>query len=373
MSIAESKPKRKKVVFPLGDFRGDHRGVFTWSEIIEDEILDVSREILGAGAVLKDKLGTTLGTVLVGTNVSHHAQELIEYGADNVIIAEHPSLNEYVTRGYSEAIFQVIKQVKPEMFIFGATTTGRDLAPRIAARLQIGLSADCTELDIGEYISRPRKERYQNIGHFIRPSFGESKLATIIGPWTFPQMATARPGAMNPLTRDSTRKGIIKKIEVTIPDSELTVKILETVRGGTGTDNQTGVDSNANIIVSGGYGIGKDGFDLLREFVTALNKNGHNASLGASRKAVDSGFVPSSHQVGQTGKTVRPHWYFAIGISGAIQHLAGIKYCKKVVVINKDPDAPIFEHADFGLVGRFEDIIPEMIKSVKAGYKFPLL
>jgi len=288
-------------------------------------------------------------------------------------VVDNPDLQEYTTRSYTEAITQVLAKIKPEILIFGATTTGRDLAPRIAARMQVGLSADCTELDVGEYISRSRKERYENVGHFIRPSFGESKLATIIGPWTFPQMATARPGAMASLQPDTSRKGDIQKLDVTIPASELQVKILETVRAGNNGNEMTGVDPNANIIVSGGYGIGKDGFDILHKFVKILNANGQKASLGASRKAVDSGFISTNHQVGQTGKTVRPQWYLAVGISGAIQHLAGIKYCKKIVVINKDPDAPIFEHADYGIVGRYEDIIPEMIKAIEKGNKFPLL
>lgn len=376
MAQDKTREKRKtkpKQIFELKDYRGKHRGVFTWSEVINNELLEVSKEILGAATHLKDKLKTFLGSIIIGHNIAHLAQELIEYGADKVIVVEHPDLQEFTTRAYTEAITQVLKDYKPEIFIFGATTTGRDLAPRIAARLQVGLSADCTELDIGEYISRSRKERYEKVGHFIRPSFGESKLATIIGPWTYPQMATVRPGAMTSLQPDTSRKGEINKMKVTIPESELQVKILETVRAGNNGDKMTGVDPSANIIVSGGYGIGNDGFDVLRAFVKTLNENGQNASLGASRKAVDAGFISSNHQVGQTGKTVRPHWYLAVGISGAIQHLAGIKYCKKIVVINKDPDAPLFEHADYGIVGRYEDIIPELIKAVENGSNFPPL
>ncbi|MHA2362959.1 MAG: electron transfer flavoprotein subunit alpha/FixB family protein [Candidatus Hodarchaeales archaeon] len=371
--MSESISKRKsKPIFDLVDLRGGYRGILTLTELVNDQILDVSREILGEGTRMKEKLNTTLGTVIIGSNVTHHAKELIEYGADKVIIIEHPDLENYITRPYTSAIIQVIKKYQPEIFLYGATTTGRDLAPRIAGRLEVGLSADCIEFNIGEYQSRPRKQRYNNVAYFIRPSFGESKLATIIGPWTFPQMATARPGAMNPLKRDPDRTGEIVQLEVTIPKEDLQVKILETVRG-TGDMEQEGVDPNCNIIVAGGYGIGKEGFDQLKVLVDLLISTGHNASLGASRKAVEAGYISSNYQIGQTGKTVRPHWYFAVGIAGAIQHLAGIKYCKKVVAINKDPGAPIFEHSDYGLVGRYEDIIPQIITAVKNENKFPLL
>lgn len=372
--MAETAKKRMKPEdYPVRDLRGEYKGIFTWAEVVNGKILDVSREILGEGTRMKEKLGTTITAVVAGVEVEQYAQELVEYGADRVIVVEHPDLAEFNTRAYASAVVQVIEKYKPEIFLYGATTTGRDLAPRIAARLEVGLSADCTEFNIGEFVSRPRQERYNNIAHFIRPSYGESKLATIIGPWTFPQMATARPGAMMPLERNPTRKGKVERMEVTIPASELEVKVIETQRATEGGDSSTQDLLTAQIVVAGGYGIGKDGFDMLEKLVELLKEKGHKAALGASRKAVEAGFVPSTIQVGQTGKTVRPQWYLAVGISGAIQHLAGMKFSRKVVAINTDANAPIFEHADYGLVGRYEDLIPELMKAVEGGYHFPVI
>jgi len=376
MSETEA-PKRKKLELEEVDFRGENHGIFTWTELIEGKILDVSKEILGEGTKLKQKLNTTIGAVVLGdgskVDLQQIAKELIAHGADKVVYVNNHDLAEFNTRAYAEVLDQVIKKYKPEIFLFGATTVGRDLAPRLAARLEVGLSADCTEFDIGEFKSIPRKQYFKEVAHFIRPSYGESKLATIIGPWTFPQMATARPGAMLPLDRDDNRTGTIEEFQATISPSELQVKILETNRAQATGDAASSELLQAHVVVSGGYGVGKDGFELLQELVDTLNQNGYKAALGASRKAVDSGFIKYAHQVGQTGKTVRPQYYIAIGISGAIQHLAGMKFSKKVVAINKDPTAPIFEHADFGIVGRYEDIIPEFIKAIKDGLKLPTL
>jgi electron transfer flavoprotein alpha subunit len=378
----KSKPTarpRRKIELQEVDFRGDHKGVFTWTEIVNNEILDASKEILGEGTRLKEKLGNNkkIGTILIGSSKSgidleKLAKECIGYGADKVIIIDNPDLEYFTTRAYAEAIIKVIKKEKPEIFLFSATTTGRDLAPRIAANLEVGLSADCTEFDIGEFKSIPKKQHFKEVGHFIRPSFGESKLATIIGPWTFPQMATARPGAMLPLEFNPDRHGEIEFMDISISEENLKVKILAT----TGTAEKSEEKSKlleAHIVVTGGYGVGKDGFEVLQKFVDVLNKTGHKAALGASRKAVDSGLASHDIQVGQTGKTVRPQFYLAVGVSGAIQHLAGMKFSKKVVVINKDPTAPFFGHADFGLVGRYEDIVPELIKAIESGKKFPQL
>ena len=376
--MSETERPTRKLELKEVDYRGDNRGIFTWTELIDGEIQDVSKEILGEGTKMKTKLQTTLGTVVMGDgsiiDLQAIAKDLVSYGADKVIIVDNKDLAEFNTRAFAEALYEVIKVHKPEIFLFGATTIGRDLAPRLAARLGVGLSADCTEFNIGEFKSIPRKEYFKEVGHFIRPSFGESKLATIIGPWFMPQMATARPGAMLPLDKDDNRTGTIESFEVTIPASELEVKILETHRASaTGDEAGSAELLQAQIVVSGGYGVGADGFPLLQELVDALKEKGYKAALGASRKAVDSGFISYAHQVGQTGKTVRPQYYIAVGISGAIQHLAGMKYAKKVVAINKDPAAPIFGHADFGMVGRYEDIIPEFIRAVKEGLKLPVL
>ena len=375
--MSETKKPKRKLELEEVDFRGDNRGIFTWTELIDGQILDVSKEILGEGTKLKEKLNTTIGTVVMGdgskVDLQALAKELISYGADKVITVDNKDLAEFNTRAYAEALYEVIKAQKPEIFLFGATTIGRDLAPRLAARLGVGLSADCTEFNIGEFKSIPRKEYFKEVAHFIRPSFGESKLATIIGPWFMPQMATARPGAMLPLDKDDSRTGTIESLEVSIPASELEVKILETNRASATGDAGSSELLQAHIIISGGYGVGADGFPVLQQLVDALNEQGYKAALGASRKAVDSGFIPYAHQVGQTGKTVRPQYYFAVGISGAIQHLAGMKYAKKVIAINKDPAAPIFGHSDFGIVGRYEDIIPAFTRAIKNGSKLPTL
>ena len=377
MSDTEKPKPRRKLELEEVDFRGDNKGIFTWTELIDGKIIDVSKEILGEGTKLKEKLNVSIGTIVLGDKTKIDfpalAKELIGYGADKVILVHNPDLHEFNTRAYAEALEQVIKKNKPEIFLFGATTIGRDLAPRLAARLGVGLSADCTELDIGEFKSIPRKQHFKEVGHFIRPSYGESKLATIIGPWFMPQMGTARPGAMLPLDFDESRTGEIEEMDVTISPSELQVQIIETNRASATGDAASSALLQAHVVVSGGYGVGEDGFPLLQQLVDVLNENGYKAALGASRKAVDSGYIPYAHQVGQTGKTVRPQYYIAIGISGAIQHLAGMKFSKKVIAINKDPGAPIFGHADFGMVGRFEDIVPEFIKAIKEGLKLPTL
>lgn len=378
MSAKPTTKRRRKIEFQEVDFRGDHKGVFTLTEIVDGKILDVSKEILGEGTRLIEKLGNNkqLGTVVLGSSKSgldleKIGKECIGYGANKVIIVDNPDLEYFITRAYAEAVIKVIEKYKPEIFLFGATTTGRDLAPRIAAHLEVGLSADCTEFDIGEFKSVPKKQIFKEVGLFIRPSFGESKLATIIGPWSFPQMATARPGAMRPLDFDSNRQGELEFMDVSISKENLQVKILETSSEG----DEKGEDSSqlleAQIIVTGGYGVSKEGFEMLERFVAVLNKSGHKAALGASRKAVESGLASHNIQVGQTGKTVRPQYYIAIGVSGAIQHLAGMKYSKKVLVINKDPAAPFFEHADYGMVCRYEDIVPELINAVESGKTFP--
>ena len=381
MSEVKKQPNiRRKIELQEVDFRGDNKGIMTWTEIVNNEILDVSKEILGEGTRLKEKLanGKILSTIVLGNSqkmdLKKLAKECIAYGADMVVVVDNPDLENFITRAYSEAIVSIIKKYKPEIFLFGATTTGRDLAPRTAANLEVGLSADCTEFNIGEFKSIPKKQYFKEVGQFIRPSFGESKLATIIGPWSFPQMATARPGAMLPLDYNGNRPGKIEYENITISEANLLVKILESSNLDTSKESTSKSDLfQAQIIVSGGFGVGKDGFELLRKLVNTLNKTGHKAALGASRKAVDSGFISHDYQVGQTGKTVRPQFYIAVGISGAIQHLAGMKFSMKVIVINKDPTAVFFNHADYGLVGRYEDIIPEIISVLEDGKKLPIL
>ncbi|MFW9930332.1 MAG: electron transfer flavoprotein subunit alpha/FixB family protein [Candidatus Thorarchaeota archaeon] len=366
---------RKKPILELVDFRGDNRGIIVYCELLEGEILPVGLEILGEATRMAQKLGESdnIGALLIGHQIPEQvSKKLIHHGAKKVIIVDQPDLENYNTRSYATVVASIVKKYKPEIFLFGATTFGRDLAPRVAARLEVGLSADCTEFDIGDYENRPRKQRFEKVAHFIRPSFAEAKLATIIGPWTFPQMATARPGAMQALEVDINRTGEIFHENVLINDEDKQVKIIEISRGSDKDQGKTVNLNDADIIVTGGFGVGKDGFEVLQQLVDAINANGQKSELGASRKAVDSGFIPYAHQVGQTGKSVAPKLYIAIGVSGAIQHLAGMKHSKKVLAINRDRSAPIFQNADYGIIGNYEDVIPELISKVKSGYKFPI-
>ena len=373
MSEQETKREKKPIELELVDFRGDHRVILTFCELLEGDVLDVGLEITGEATRLKTKLDAecTITALVISDKINDNVcKKLIQHGADQVIAVENPVLKEYSTRPYASAVIQIINKYKPEICLFGATTFGRDLAPRVAAHLEVGLSADCTQFDIGPYENRPRRQKFERVAHFIRPSYAEAKLATIIGPWTFPQCATARPGAMQMIDPVSDKTGKIIREQVTIDPIDTQVQILEVHRGSEKGQGETVDLKSAQIIVAGGYGIGKDGFKLLRELVKAMNENGQKAELGASRKAVDSGFISYAHQVGQTGKSVYPKLYIAIGISGAIQHLAGMKHSKKVLAINRDSNAPIFSHADYGIVGNFEDIVPELIAKVKSGYKF---
>ena len=245
----------------------------------------------------------------------------------------------------------------------GSTTTGRDLAPRIAAHFDTGLTADCTELDIGPYEHKSKVDPtkiglYPNCLYAIRPSFGESLKARILGPWKNPQMATTRPGVMTPLKPDGNRQGKIAKIKVDLKPEDHRLVVVDIVR-----EVSKGVKlTEADVIVAGGYGLGcADGFDMLKDLAATFE----NSALGASRKVVDLGWIPYQHQVGQTGKTVRPKLYIACGISGAIQHRVGMSKSGTIIAINKDPDSPIFKFAHHGIVGDIYQIIPEMIKQFK--------
>lgn len=349
------------------DFRNGASGVFTFAETFEGEIQPVSFEILRPARKMAEKLETKVTSVLIGYNVKDKAKELIYRGADRVIVIDDERLRVYTTLPYAKAITEVIKKEKPEIFLFGATTTGRDLGPRIAARINVGLSADCTDFDVGDYAYRKKKQYFRNVAYFIRPSFEEAKLATIIGPWAFPQMATARPGVNEPFPRDTQRNGEIIEFSVDFSDEDFPVEVLETVKN---IEETVDFDS-AQVIVSGGLGVGKEGFEMLKTLVHAINENGQNAVLGASRAAVDAGFVPHKHQIGQTGRTVRPGLYLAFGISGAIQHIEGMKHSKVVVSVNIDRNANIFNVSNIGIVDDYKNIVPVLIEKVKNGYKFP--
>lgn len=354
--------------FPRVDFRKNARGVMTWVEMYGQTPARSSLEILSQARKLADQLNTRVVSIMIGSNIKAAAQEIIEYGADEVVVIDDPRLQEYTILPTAAAIGQYIEKNRPEIALFGATTSGRELAPRLASRVRAGVTADCTSLEVGEYVHRMKKSVFYPVLHSIRPTYGESKLATIIGFWC-PQMATARPGTFKILTRDPKRKGTVSEFKPVFQDSDFSVEVLETKREAGGGDNLFVAD----IVISGGRPAGeRDDFQLIKELVKALQDQGINADWGASRHAVDNGYAPYARQVGQTGKTIRPKVYMAVAISGAIQHLAGMKESGKIIAINQDPQAAIFRHADFGIVRDYQEVLPELIAKVKAGFTFGL-
>lgn len=356
----ETQPNSSTIQFcPKGD-------VLVIAEQILGELQPVTLELLGAARILADKMERSVLCALLGYNLGDLPHKLIEYGADVVYVADDPELYSYRTLPYRRVVCDLLQSMAepPHTTLLGSTTTGRDLAPRIAAHFDTGLTADCTELDIGPYEHKSKVDPskiglYPNCLYAIRPSFGESLKARILGPWKNPQMATTRPGVMIPLKPDANRQGKIIAIPVNLKPEDYRLVVAETVR-----EVAKGVKlAEADVIISGGYGLGSaDGFDLLFE----MAKSFENAAVGASRKVVDLGWIPYQHQVGQTGKTVRPKIYIAFGISGAIQHRVGMSKAGLIIAVNKDPDAPIFKFAHHGIVGDVYHIIPEMAKQFKA-------
>lgn len=345
-----------------------YKDVWVFTEQREGKLMNVALELLGEGFRISREIDsdTKVCAVLVGEKVDHLIDELYAYGADKVYVASDPLLEKYTTGGYSKVITEAIREYKPEIVLFGATHIGRDLAPRIAARLDTGLTADCTRLDVntGNYIDylekyttmktdgMDRNDGNKNLKQ-TRPAFGGNLMATIVCPSHRPQMATVRPGVMDKLDKAEGKKGERIDLKLNLKKEDLSVEVLEVVKAAKHMVSLT----DAQIICSGGRGLGDaSGFELISKFADAVG-----GVVGASRAAVDSGWIDHSHQVGQTGTTVKPRIYFACGISGAIQHLAGMQNSDIIVAINKNPDAPIFEVADYGLVGDLFKIIPELI------------
>lgn len=353
--------------FPEKDFRDGARGILTWAEITNGNIARPSLELLTPARNLANQLGndTKVMTLVIGKNVQHLAQTLIEHGSDEVIIVEDDKLEEYLVLPFSSIFEQVIKVRKPEIALFAATTSGRELAPRIGMKTDSGVTADCTGLEIGEYVDKKEKVIYTPILESRRPTYGESKLATILG-FVCPQISTARAGTFEVPKRVEGRQGIVSSFKPVLSDKDFVVEIVKTVRGGGGLQNLF----EADIIVSGGRGTTNDGLGLIKALAQALNEQGVNAEWSCSRPVVDEGITEYARQVGQTGKTVRPKVYIAVGISGAIQHIAGMKEAEKIIAIDHNPKANIFHNADFGLVGEYQDILPELIERVKAGFTF---
>ena len=353
--------------FPTKDFRNGASGIITWAEITNGNISRPSLELLTPARHLATQLGndTKVMTLMIGKNVQSLAQTLIEHGSDEVIVVESDRLEEYLVLPFATIFTQVIRERNPEIALFAATTSGRELAPRIGMRTSSGVTADCTGLEIGEYINRKEKVIYAPILESRRPTYGESKLATILG-FVCPQVSTARAGTFEVPERIVGRAGIITNFTPALDEKDFIVEILKTVRGEGGLQNLF----DADIIVSGGRGTTTDSLGLIKALAEALKAQGINAEWACSRPVVDEGVTEYARQVGQTGKTVRPKLYIAVGISGAIQHIAGMKESGKVIAINQNPKASIFNNADFGIIGNYQDIIPELIERVKGGFTF---
>ena len=369
MQKAESKEKEAKELpdFPVVDIRNGAKGILTWAEIANGKIGRPSIELLTPARNLANELGedTKISTVLIGKNVEPLAQTLFEHGADEVIIVEDDRLEEYLVLPFSDIFAQICKERKPEIALFAATTSGRELAPRTAVKTGSGVTADCTGLIIGNYINRKKKEIVYPILHSRRPTYGESKLATILG-FEFPQVSTARAGTFEVPEKQAGRTGVLSKFVPQLNNEHFIVEIIQTVRGEGGLQGLF----DAEIIVAGGRGTVGDELALVKQLAEALKAQGIKAEWACSRVVVDEGFAEYARQIGQTGKTVRPKVYVAIGIAGAIQHIAGIKESGKIVAIDHNAKSSIFHHSDFGILGEYEDIVPELIERVKSGFTF---
>jgi electron transfer flavoprotein alpha subunit len=369
--LAKKEKVAKKEIdrpdFPEKDFRNGARGILTWAEVTNGQISRPSFELLTPARNLATQLGndTKVMTLVIGKNVQSLAQALIEHGSDEVIIVENDKLEEYLVLPFSSIFAQVIKERKPEIALFAATTSGRELAPRIGMKTNSGVTADCTGLEIGEYIDKKEKVIYSPILESRRPTYGESKLATILG-FVCPQISTARAGTFEVPKRVEGRHGAISRFNPVLNEKDFVVEILKTVRGEGGLQNLF----DADIIISGGRGTISDNLGLIKALAESLKSQGINAEWASSRPVVDEGVVEYARQIGQTGKTIRPKVYIAVGVSGAIQHIAGMKESEKILAIDHNPKAHIFHYADFGIVGEYADIIPELIERVNAGFKF---
>ena len=343
-----------------------YKGVFVFAQQVDNVISNIAFELIGKGKELAKDLGVEVTAVLVGSDVKGLADQLAEYGADKVIVVDDPELKEYRTEPYTHAIASVIEEFKPEIFLIGATAIGRDLGPRVCARIHTGLTADCTKLDIGDFPMNPvpGRETKHNQLLMTRPAFGGNTIATIACPDFRPQMATVRPGVMQKAPKEAGKKAVVTEFNPGFTKNNKYVDILEVVKAVSNT-----VDiMDAKILVSGGRGVGSpENFKILDDLAEAIG-----GTVSCSRAVVDAGWKPKDLQVGQTGKTVRPNVYFAIGISGAIQHVAGMEESDIIVAINKDESAPIFDVADYGVVGDLNKIVPmltEKIKEAKAAAK----
>ena len=338
----------------------EYKGVFVFAQQVDNVLDGVAFELLGKGKELAKDLNTEVTAVLIGAGVKGLADQLAECGADRVSVVDDPQLKDYRTEPYAHALASVINEYKPEIMLVGATAIGRDLGPTVSARVKTGLTADCTMLEIGDFPlnAAPGQEQQHNQLLMTRPAFGGNTIATIACPYNRPQMATVRPGVMQKIAPIAGAKANVVEYNPGFTPNDRYVEILKVVKAVKNTANIM----DAKILVSGGRGVGsKENFKLLEDLAEVLG-----GTVSCSRAVVENGWLPVDLQVGQTGKTVRPQIYFAIGISGAIQHVAGMEDSDLIVAINKDEDAPIFDVADYGLVGDLNKIVPALTTALKA-------
>ena len=336
-----------------------YKGVYVYAQQVDNELSSIAFELIGKGKELAKDLDTDVTAVLLGYNVKELADQLAEYGADRVIVVDDKELETYRTEPYAHALASVINEYKPEIMLVGATAIGRDLGPTVSARVKTGLTADCTSLEIGDFPINPipGKEQKHNQLLMTRPAFGGNTIATIACPDNRPQMATVRPGVMQKLEPVKGAKAEVIEYNPGFVANNKYVEILNIVKQAKTTENIM----EANILVSGGRGVGcEENFEMLQELADVLG-----GTVSCSRAVVENGWKPVDIQVGQTGKTVRPNIYFAIGISGAIQHVAGMEESDIIIAINKDEDAPIFDVADYGIVGDLTKIVPALTARLK--------
>ena len=337
----------------------EYKGVFVFAQQVDNKLNGIALELVGKGKDLAKDLGTEVTAVLIGSDVMSLTKELAEYGADRIIVVDDPELKEYRTEPYAHALAEVIKKYKPEIMLVGAPAIGRDLGPRVSARIHTGLTADCTQLEIGDFPINPipGREQLHNQLLMTRPAFGGNTIATIACPNFRPQMATVRPGVMQKAERVEGAQAVIEEFNPGFVPNNKYVEILDIVKAVSDVEDIM----DAKILVSGGRGVGSaENFKLLDDLAEALG-----GTVSCSRAVVDAGWKSKDLQVGQTGKTVRPHVYFAIGISGAIQHLAGMEESDIIIAINKDETAPIFDVADYGIVGDLNKILPALTEKIK--------
>lgn len=338
----------------------EYKGVYIYAQQVDNKLSDIAFELVGKAKELAADLNTEVTAVLLGSNVKALATELGEYGADKVIVVDNPALETYRTEPYAQALVSVINEYKPEIMLVGATAIGRDLGPTVSARVKTGLTADCTKLEIGDFPinAMPGQEQKHNQLLMTRPAFGGNTIATIACPDNRPQMATVRPGVMQKLPKEAGRAAEVIEFNPILEENNRYVEIMDIVKAVGNVENIM----DAKVLVSGGRGVGSaENFEMLRDLASCFK----GGMVSCSRAAVENGWLAQDYQVGQTGKTVRPQIYFAIGISGAIQHVAGMEESDLIIAINKDEDAPIFDVADYGLVGDLKKIVPQLTAALK--------